>query len=108
MVEIPPIQKKDDVIEVPTAVPETTAAPEVTPAVAPECPETNCCDNDRAQILLPQANAECQKFAKLVIPIDMKIFNQIPISDIVEVSMETNPAVMLLKLLRLVEKCKLM
>jgi len=92
-----PIVKKDDVIEI----------PETTTYVPDDC-SSICCDNDRPQIILPAADAACQKVAKLVVPIEMHLLEQIPIADLTEVTGETNPAIMLLKLLRLLEKCKMM
>lgn len=98
--------KKDDVIEIPettTTLPETTEMPLVCPVVTVDCTES-----DRAEILFPPVDSKCTKYAKLVVPIEMAIIDKIPVSDITEIMRETNPVIMLLKLLKLVEKCRLM
>ncbi|CRL01926.1 CLUMA_CG015246, isoform A [Clunio marinus] len=110
------IEKKDDVIEIPTETPEpetTTFLPEET-TIYPEIPvpyvasviEPICCDDNLSKLVLPRADSECNQTAKLIVPIEMHIINRIPLSDIAEISKETNTVIMLLKLLKLVEKCK--
>lgn len=82
-VEIPPIEKKDDVIALPDL----------------------CCDEKLPKILFPAAGSACMDYARLVIPIEMKILSQISTEALAEVMKESNPAFMLRKLLKLIEKC---
>ena len=111
-VEIPPIQKKDDVIEIPTTFIPTTNPTDI---ISEEdgvsydgkiCPGT-CCEDNRPQIILPYENSNsCNKtITKLYIPIDLSEAGYDG-ENILELSEETDTAKMLLKLLKIIEKSR--
>lgn len=83
---IPPIEKKDDVID----------APELNPS---------CCQRDAPELFVPKQFLTCKKVAKLYIPIEIGKLNGIKIEEFLEILQESNPSIMLLKVLKLVEKC---
>jgi hypothetical protein len=72
-----------------------------------ECVD-KCCEKNRAEIILPTTDSSscCKEVSKLVIPIDLSEIKKIPLEEINLISSEVDPAKMLLKLLRLIEKVR--
>ena len=72
-----------------------------------ECPD-KCCEKIRPQIFLPttDSNSCCKEISKILIPINLSEISETPIAAINEISAETDPAKMLIKLLRLIENSR--
>ena len=73
-----------------------------------KCSDT-CCDDNRPQLLMsrPSVGSCCKGVAKIIIPIEMDVLGNIPMTEILEITNETKNVEMLQKLLKLVEKYKL-
>lgn len=133
-IEIPKIEKKEEVIRPPPPAPTTTTTTTTTTTPEPEpetttmpepVPETTteavveeireedvcankCCDEDRAQIVFPANNSDgcCQNISKIVVPIDTDMLSRCSIEEIVEITNETDKVKMLKKLLKFTIKYK--
>jgi hypothetical protein len=66
----------------------------------------SCCEDQRPRINFPPPNSCCKSFSELVIPVDLSELEKISISEIAELSDELDPVRLLLKLLRILEKCR--
>lgn len=74
-----------------------------------QCSDT-CCDEYRPQILLSRTtpgSSCCDRYGKVVIPIDLEKLTKIAMSEIIEITAEKNNVAMLKKLLKLAEKYEL-
>lgn len=73
-----------------------------------KCSDT-CCDDNRPQLLMsrPSVGSCCKGVAKIIIPIEMNVLENIPMPEILEITSETKNVEMLQKLLKLVEKYKI-
>ena len=91
-VEIPPIEKMGTAEELPTEIP---------------CTDT-CCEDNRPQIFFPKFNPNscCKSVSKLVVPIDLSVLDNVPTAAIAELSNETDPVPMLVKLMKLIENTR--
>jgi hypothetical protein len=91
VVEIPPIEVKGTAEEVPELICEDT-----------------CCQVNRPQIFFPRVNANscCKEVSKLVVPIDLSVLNDVPTAALDEITSQTDPVPMLLKLVKLIERTR--
>lgn len=96
-VEIPPIEVMGTAEEIPDEV-TTTEVP---------CTDS-CCEANRPQVFFPRAdsNSCCKSISKLVVPIDLTVLDLVPTAAIDEISIETDPVKMLLKLMKLIENAR--
>lgn len=67
-----------------------------------------CCEENRPQIVMPSIDSKscCKDVAKILIPIDLSEIEKVPVIEISKITNEADPAKMLLKLLKLVEKSR--
>jgi hypothetical protein len=70
-----------------------------------ECADA-CCDKKQIQIVFPEQGSCCKNLSALIIPLDLSELENIPITEIAELSNELDPVKLLLKLLRVLEKCR--
>lgn len=110
---IPPILKKDDVIEIPTTTqaPETTTEevlPETTTVIEePKCVQQQfmqCCDDDKARIVLSPTKTG---ISKIVIPFDTELLNKCSVEEIIDITSEQDNVELLKKLLKFAQRYKL-
>lgn len=113
------IQMKSDAVkmeDVTTIINDVTE--EITTVVPPSdqndnevdsCPTGSCCHESQIQILLPSKSTDpcCSNtYSKLVIPMEAEKLAKIPILEIQMLADENDLVLMLLKLIRLIEKCR--
>lgn len=65
----------------------------------------SCCEQNRAQIIFSESIC-CSNFSTLLIPINLTDLEKVSISEIANLSNELDPVKLLLKLLRIIEKCR--
>ena len=65
----------------------------------------SCCEQNRARIILSEPNS-CSNLSTLVIPINLNDLEKVSISEIANLSNELDPVKLVLKLLRVIEKCR--
>lgn len=117
-VDVPKVEEKA-ITARPTTTKTTTTTPALTTIAQPE-PETTimpdvedicadkCCDEDRAEIILPTSNTSgcCRNISKIVVPIDTDMLSRCTIEEIVEITNEADKVKMLKKLLKFTMKYK--
>jgi hypothetical protein len=77
------------------------------PAVfeAGQC-DDSCCVENNPQVIITRDDPCCNNVSKLVIPFHLTALAKVPTAEIEEISKENDPVVKILKLLRLIEKCR--
>lgn len=68
--------------------------------------DNSCCEENKPQVIIERDDPCCNNVSTLVIPFNLTSLAKVPTAEIVEISTEADPVVKILKLLRLIEKCR--
>lgn len=108
-VDAPPIKivKKTEAVTIPTktttTTTTTTAEPETTTVQESQC-FTQCCDEEKARIVLSPTRTG---ISKIVIPFETELLSRCSVNEIIEITTEQNNIQLLKKLLKFAKRYKL-